>query len=92
MDLISASSGLKVSRSHVISRGLRLIANTLIDNFLPLIVMITYSKVTEENIAPLVLDVCQDHQYADDHGEDDGDHHHQSAVDHLEQTLYFETF
>ena len=54
--------------------------------------LITYSKVTEENIAPLILDVGQDHQHTDDHGEDDGDDHHQSAVYHLEQMLYFETF
>ena len=52
----------------------------------------TYSKVAEENVTPLILDVCQDHQHADDHREDDGDHHDQSTVDHLEQILYFETF
>jgi len=49
--------------------------------------LLTYSKIGEENLAPLILDVGQHHQHADDHAEDDGHHHYQAAVNHLDQVI-----
>ena len=46
--------------------------------------LFTHSKVFEEHIAPLVLDIGQYHEHAEDHAGDDGDHHHQTAVKHLQ--------
>ena len=46
--------------------------------------LFTHSKVFEEHIAPLVLDIGQDHEHAEDHAGDDRDHHHEAAVKHLQ--------
>ena len=46
--------------------------------------LFTHSKVFEEHIAPLVLDVGQHDEHAEDHAGDDRDHHHQPAVKHLQ--------
>ena len=47
--------------------------------------LFTHSKVFEEHIAPLVLDIGQHHEHAEDHAGDDGDHHHQHDHDHTSQ-------
>ena len=47
--------------------------------------LLTYCEIAEEDFAPLILDVSEDYEDADDHGEDDGDHHYQPAVNHLHQ-------
>ena len=50
--------------------------------FIKRVMLFTHSKVFEEHIAPLVLDVGQNHEHAEYHAGDDGDHHHQAAVRH----------
>ena len=42
-----------------------------------------YREILEKNVAPFVLDVCENDEDTDDHGEDDGDHHYQPAVHQL---------
>ena len=49
--------------------------------------LFTHSKVFEEHIAPLVLDVGQHDEHAEDHAGDDRDDHHQSAVKHLQRDM-----
>ena len=39
-----------------------------------------YSKILEEDVAPLVLDISEDHEDTDDHAEDDRDHYYQTTV------------
>ena len=47
-------------------------------------VVFTHSKVFEEHIAPLVLDIGQHEEDAEDHAENDRDNHHQPTVKHLQ--------
>ena len=45
-----------------------------------LIIMLNYREILEEDMAPLVLDIEENKEDADDHGDDDADHDYQATI------------
>ena len=41
---------------------------------------VTHCKVLEKDMAPLILDIEEDEEDTDHHGDNDADHHHQASL------------